>query len=148
MEFLEILQNKKDYLALLLLGDEQEDMIDRYLERGRLFVLRESQTPIAVCVVTVEGEDLLEVKNLAVDPAYQKQGYGRKMLESVAETFRGQYKTIQLGTGDSPLTVPFYEKCGFIRSHIIENFFTDNYDHPIFEAGVQLRHMVYLNKEI
>ena len=27
--------NKKQYLDLLLLADEQESMIDRYLERGR-----------------------------------------------------------------------------------------------------------------
>lgn len=32
-------ENKKDFLELLLLGDEQEDMIDRYLARGELFVL-------------------------------------------------------------------------------------------------------------
>ena len=32
-------ENKKDFLDLLLLGDEQEDMIDRYLARGELFVL-------------------------------------------------------------------------------------------------------------
>ena len=29
-----VLHNKKQYLDLLLLADEQESMIDRYLERG------------------------------------------------------------------------------------------------------------------
>lgn len=29
--------NKKDYLDLLLLADEQENMIDKYLERGIMF---------------------------------------------------------------------------------------------------------------
>ena len=148
MEFFEVKQNKKEYLDLLLLGDEQEDMIDRYLDRGRLFVLMDGQTPVSTCVVTVEGEGLLEVKNLAVDPKRQKQGNGRKMLELVADFFRGQYKTIQLGTGESPLTLPFYEKCGFVQSHRIKNFYTDNYDHPIIEAGVQLVDMVYLKKDI
>ena len=50
------------------------------------------------------------------------------------------------GTGDSPLTIPFYEKCGFVRSHIIPNFFKDNYDHPIVECGLQLSDMVYLKR--
>ena len=68
--------------------------------------------------------------------------------ELVAEHFKGQYKTLQLGTGESPLTLPFYEKCGFVQSHRIKNFYTDNYDHPIIEAGVQLVDMVYLKKEI
>lgn len=31
--------NKKRFLDLLLLADEQEDMIDRYLERGDVFAL-------------------------------------------------------------------------------------------------------------
>jgi len=53
---------------------------------------------------------------------------------------------LQVGTGDSPLTIPFYEKCGFIRSHKIPNFFTDNYNHPIYEGGVQLIDMVYLQR--
>lgn len=30
----------------------------------------------------------------------------------------------------------------------IKNFFTDNYDHPIFECGVQLIDMVYLEKNL
>ena len=63
-----------------------------------------------------------------------------------ADTYRGKFQILQVGTGDSPLTVPFYEKCGFVRSHYIKNFFTDNYDHPIFECGVQLVDMVYLRQ--
>lgn len=67
--------NKKEFLALLLLGDEQEDMIDRYLERGDLFVLRNGEVR-SVCVVTQEGEGVFEIKNLATDARYQGQGYG------------------------------------------------------------------------
>lgn len=46
---------KKRFLALLLLADEQESMIDRYLERGDLFVWFEApERPVAVAVVTCE----------------------------------------------------------------------------------------------
>ena len=48
-------KDKKRYLPLLLLGDEQESMIDRYLERGELYVMEDDQ-PCAVCVVTDEGD--------------------------------------------------------------------------------------------
>ena len=41
MEIYEITDNKKQYLTLLLLADEQEDMIDRYLERGTMYVLED-----------------------------------------------------------------------------------------------------------
>ncbi len=51
-------------------------------------------------------------------------------------------------SGDSPPTIPFYEKCGFVRTHSIKNFFIDNYDHPIFESGVQLIDMIYLQRNL
>lgn len=139
--------DKKRYLDLLLLADEQEDMIDRYLDEGTMYVLEDSGVK-GVCVVTDEGEGLLEIKNIATDPACQGRGYGRKLIDYVADTYRGQFHTLQVGTGDSPSTVPFYEKCGFTRSHVIENFFIDNYDHIIIDGGVQLKDMVYLKRSL
>ena len=147
MQIRQIDENKKRYLELLLLADEQEDMIDRYLETGTMFVLDDGGVK-AVCVVADAGNGELEIKNLATDPTCQRKGYARKLIDHVAQVYKDRYSTLLVGTGDSPLTVPFYEKCGFVRSHILENFFIDNYDHPIFEAGVQLVHMVYLKKEI
>ena len=91
---------------------------------------------------------MLEIKNIAVAPQCQGQGYGRALLRFVEEAYAGRYAVLQVGTGDSPLTLPFYEKCGFARSHIVKNFFTEHYDHPIFEGGVQLVDMVYLRKNL
>lgn len=146
MKIIEVTENKKQYLDLLLLADEQEDMVDRYLDRGRMYVLEDDGVK-AECVVTDEG-GILEIKNIATAPEHQGKGYGKALIEFIAEQYRGQYAVLQVGTGDSPLTVPFYEKCGFVRSHSIPNFFTDNYDHPIFEAGVQLVDMVYLQRRL
>ena len=39
MKIIEITENKKQYLDLLLLADEQETMIDRYLYKGKMYVL-------------------------------------------------------------------------------------------------------------
>ena len=148
MEIVQIKGQKKDYLALLLLADEQESMIDRYLERGEMFAMREGEKTLAVIVVTDEGEGVLEIKNLAVSPDAQKRGYGRAMIDFVARQHAGRYHTLLVGTGDSPFTVPFYEKCGFVRSHAVKDFFAENYDHPIIEGGVLLRDMIYLKKPI
>ena len=139
--------DKKNYLDLLLLGDEQEDMIDRYLQRGTMYALDDGGVK-CVCVVTDEGEGILEIKNIAVLPEAQRMGYGRRMIECLERVYKGKYSVVQAGTGDSPSTVPFYEKCGFVRSHTVPNFFIENYDHPIFEDGVQLVDMVYFRKVI
>ena len=147
MNIFEVKTDQKRYLPLLLLGDEQEDMIDRYLGRGTMYALDDGGVK-AVCVVTDEGGGALELKNLAVSPRCQRRGYGRRMVDFLAETYRGRYTRLLAGTGDSPLTVPFYEACGFRRSHVVPSFFTDHYDHPIFEGGIQLVDMIYLSKPL
>ena len=147
MEIIEVKRDKKKYIGLLLLADEQENMIDRYLERGTMYVLMDNGVK-AVCVITDEGDLTLEIKNIAVEPEYQHNGYGKKLIEFIEENYRKSYKTLKVGTGDSPLTIPFYEKCGFKEMYRVKNFFTDNYDHPIFECGIQLIDMVYFEKEL
>lgn len=147
MEIRQVIEDKKRYLPLLLLADEQEDMIDRYLERGTMYVLDDGGV-VGECVVTGEGDGVLELKSLAVAPEAQGKGYGRALIDFLCRTYRGRFRVLQAGTGDSPLTVPFYERCGFVRSHAVKNFFVDNYDHPIFECGVQLVDMIYLRKKL
>ena len=147
MSVIEILTDKKQYLDLLLLADEQEDMIDRYLSKGRMYILDDDGIKCE-CVVTDEGNGVLEIKNIATVPEYQGKGYAKAMIDFVVNKYKGQYTVVQVGTGDSPLTIPFYEKCGFVYSHSLPNFFIDNYDHPIFENGIQLVDMVYLKRPL
>ena len=75
MNVRQIFQGKDRFLDLLLLGDEQEDMIARYLGRGELFALYDPNLR-GVCVVTDEGAGTFELKNLAVPPKYQRRGAG------------------------------------------------------------------------
>jgi len=147
MKIIEIVENKKQYLDLLLLADEQEDMIDRYLDKGRMFVLDDKGVKCE-CIVTDEGNGILEIKNIATLPEFQRKGYAKALIAFLVEKYSDCYSVLQVGTGDSPLTVPFYENCGFTRSHSIPNFFTDNYDHPIYECGMQLIDMVYFQRPL
>lgn len=148
MEIRQISEDKRDFLPLLLLGDEQEDMILRYLDRGTLLALYDGGALRTAAVVTDEGGGVFELKNLATEPGSQGRGYGRAMVEHIIETCRGRGTRLLVGTGDSPLTVPFYERLGFRESHRVKNFFTDHYDHPIYEAGRRLADMVYLSMEL
>lgn len=143
----EVKENKKQYLDLLLLADEQEDMIDHYLEKGTMYILEDSGIK-AECVVLDVGSGILEIKNIATEPSFHGKGYGKAMIEFIVRKYQGEYSILQVGTGDSPATIPFYEKCGFIRSHSIKNFFVNNYDHPIYDGGVKLTDMIYLQRKI
>lgn len=142
-----IKKNKKDFLDLLLLADEQENMIDKYIERGIMFAIYDNDLR-GVCIVTKEEDRAYEIKNIAIYENFHGQGYGKKLIEYICEYFKGDCDIIYVGIGDSPLTVPFYEKCGFKKSHRIKNFFIENYDNPIYECGKQLIDMIYLKKEV
>ena len=147
MRITEVTENKRRHMDLLLLADEQEDMVERYLDRGTMYLL-EDRGARAVCVVTDEGDGVLEIKNLAVAPDIQRLGYGGQLVRFVRERYAGVYRMLQVGTGESPLTVPFYERCGFRRSHVVKDFFIRHYDHPIYEAGRLLTDMVYFRMDL
>ena len=145
MKIRKVTDNKKAYIDLLLLADEQENMIDRYLERGEMFVLDDHGVK-AECVVTKVADGVYELKNIAVMPDYQRKGYGKRLIEFLFSYYTDCNRML-VGTGDVPSVLGFYKECGFEESHQIENFFTDNYDHPMFEDGTQLVDMVYLKWE-
>ena len=145
MEISKVTGNKKQYLDLLLLADEQEDMVDRYLERGDMFVLDDGGVK-AECVVTREADGVYELKNIAVMPDSRRMGYGRALMDYVF-THYPDLRTLLVGTGDVPSSLGFYKKCGFAESHRVPRFFTDNYIRPIYEDGIQLVDMVYLKRE-
>lgn len=147
MEIREYTGDRRLLMELLLLADEQPQMVERYLNKGKLFILDDDGIK-AECLVTDEGEGVLEIKNIAVLPNFQRKSYGKALIDFLVRMFSGTYSVLQVGTGDSPLSVPFYEKCGFEKHHVIKDFFIENYDHPIIEAGVQLKDMVYLRREM
>ncbi len=143
----QVTDNKKQYLDLLLLADEQESMIDRYLERGDMFVLEDNGVK-AVCVVTDEGGGICDLKNIAVAYDSQRKGYGKKLITHLINHYSEDYTQMIVGTGEVPSAIGFYQSCGFEYSHRIENFFLDNYDHPMIEDGVLLKDMIYLKQNI
>ena len=113
-KIVEIKSNKKRSLQLLLIGDESETMIDRYLQKGNLYVGISNDISIAVCVTLIIDNTTVEIKNLAVRPDFHRCGFGRLMLKHVE--CENPDKSIILGTGETPSTLRFYEKCGFVAT--------------------------------
>ena len=100
------------------------------------------------CALARKRLNLFELKNIATYEEQQGKGYGRALIKYIIDFYKGKYKTMLVGTGDVPTILSFYESCGFKNAYRVKNFFTDNYDHPMFEEGVQLVDMVYLKKEL
>ena len=142
-----VTENKKDFMPLLLLGDERESDIDKYLERGDLFALYDVGLK-SVCSVTDNGGGVLEIQNLATDKRYQRKGYASKLIDHVCGHYKNRYSKIILGTGDVPGILAFYRNCGFTETHRIADYFTEHFDYPIIEENVLLNDKVYLEREL
>ena len=148
MKIKEITENKSRFIDLLLIGDEEESMINKYLEESTLFILYDNDILISVCAVVIKDSDTIEIKNLATYPKYQNKGYASALMDFVCNKYRKEFQYLILGTGENSKTLSFYKKRGFIEYKRIKNFFTENYPHPIYENGVQLTDMIYLKKFI
>lgn len=103
MKIIEVKENKKQYLDLLLLADEQEDMVARYLDNGKMYVLDDNGVRCE-CVITDKENDILEIKNIATVPEYQGKGYAKALIDFIVKEYADKYSVLQVGTGDSPLT--------------------------------------------
>lgn len=145
MEFVEVIENKKNYLELLLIGDEQESMIDGYLDDGRLYVLYD-EVLVGLVVVNDDGDSVIEIKNIEVYPEFRRCGYGSRLIEYVENKYKDDFNTFRLSTGDSPNTKAFYENNGFKEVGREKDYFIHNYDKPIYECGKLLKDMVYMEK--
>ncbi len=146
MEIKRIIENKDGYMDLLLLGDEQETMIKKYLYIGDLFALFDNDLKTVSVVIKVDNETF-EIKNFATYKKYHGKGYGTHMLKFIIDEYKNKCNQLLLGTGDNNKIISYYQKFGFVYSHTIKNFFVDNYDHKMFEDGKQLVDMIYLKLE-
>ena len=139
--------DKTKYMELLLIADEQISMIEKYLYRGDMFALYDNDVK-AICVVTQEQVGIYELKNIVTVPNFQRKGYGQNLIQFIVDYYKNSGSELYVGTGNCPMILSFYERCGFVKSHVVKNFFIDNYDHPMYEDGHQLIDMIYLKRYI
>ena len=142
--------DKTKYMELLLIADDQVSMIEKYLYRGDMFALYDDgdDDVRAICVITQEQAGMFELKNIVTVPKYQRKGYGQKLIAFIVDYYSKSGSELYVGTGDSPAILRFYQKCGFVKSHVVKNFFVDNYDHAMYEDGQQLIDMIYLKRHL
>lgn len=70
MKIREVNKNKKQFISLLLLADEQESMVDRYLEKGTMYVLEDNDVKAHFyridngCIISLNTEKINSVITL------------------------------------------------------------------------------------
>lgn len=152
MDIIKTSESREALLPLLLVGDEQQSVVEQYMHTGDAYVLRSStrKSPVGICLIVPYEEDTqaIEIKNIAIEPDGQGKGYGRYLLEGSVQRYAYTHRRVYVGTGAGGHAEQFYRQLGFVPSHTMEDFFIQHYDHPIYENDVQLKDMIYYVRPI
>lgn len=150
MTDLEIIPTATPPRDLLLLADEYDASVDDYIHRGVCYVARRGDETLGEYVLLHTRPFTAEIVNLAVAPAHQRQGIATALIAHAALTARRMgLRRLEIGTGNSGTgQIALYERCGFRRTGIDRDYFRRYYPQPIFENGIECRHMVRLEMEL
>ena len=135
---------------LLMLADPFKEMIDAYLKHSKIFVAMLNVNVIGVFVLFPLSDTSAEIKNIAVKSEFQGKGVGKLLLDYAIEMARkDNYKSICIGTANSSVgQLYLYQKKGFEITGIIKDFFMKHYPKPIYENGIQSKHMIMLTRKL
>lgn len=133
---------------LLLLADPSKAAIETYLRKSQVFIAEKNKEIIGAIVLCPLTETSAEIKNIAVKPAFQGKGIGKLMIQQILTIAKEKgYQSLCIGTANASIAQLYiYQKLGFEISEIKRNFFIDNYAEPIYENGIQVKHMIVLRR--
>ncbi|GAJ98346.1 N-acetyltransferase [Geomicrobium sp. JCM 19055] len=133
--------------ALLLLADPNLSLVEKYVERGFIYGLRNQDQWVGEYVLLGTGPQTVEIMNVAVREDAQGNGYGEMLVrDAIKRAFSEGYHRIDIATGSTGTQQLYlYQKCGFRMMSIERDYFVEHYDEPIYEHGIQLRDLVRLS---
>ncbi|TZF83255.1 GNAT family N-acetyltransferase [Pedobacter sp. BS3] len=135
---------------LLLLADPSKELVDEYLKQSDIYIARQNGETLGVIVLFLLTTETVEIKNVAVKPELHGQGIGSFLIENAVQVaLLNRQKNICIGTANSSVgQLYLYQKLDFEITGIKRHFFTDNYAEPIYENGIQAKHMLVLTREL
>ena len=141
------IENKEDYIDLLLEADPSKDMIHKYLNDSDVYALKKEEELISIAVILHIDRKTLELKNIVTTERYRNKGYAKTLLKSLCGNYKQKYDRMLVGTTEN--NIPFYVKQGFDKyEKTIKNYFIDNYDKEIWDGDLQCIDMYYYSKDL
>ena len=141
------IENKNDYIDLLLEADPSKASINKYLNDSDVYGLQVEENIVSLAVILHIDNKTLELKNLVTKKEYRGKGYAKKLLKSLCGNYKQKYDKMLVGTSEN--NIPFYVKQGFDKyEKTIKNYFVDNYDEEIWDGDLKCVDMYYYSKEL
>ena len=147
LQIKKIENEKSKYMNILLEADPDEEIVNKYLEYGDMYVGFEENNPVCVIVITKYDDETCELKNIATLPEARGKGYAGSLIKFVFEEYKNKYNKMIVGTTEN--MIPFYVLNGFKKyHHTVKNFFVDNYEEEIWDGDLHCIDMYYYSKEL
>ena len=141
------IENKDEYLDLLLDADPSKTSIYKYLNDSDVYGLQVEENIVSLAVILHIDKNTLELKNLVTKKEYRGKGYAKKLLKSLCGNYKQKYNKMLVGTSEN--NIPFYVKQGFDKyEKTIKNYFVDNYDEEIIDEDLHCIDMYYYSKDL
>jgi ribosomal protein S18 acetylase RimI-like enzyme len=141
---------RERYLSLLLLADESEQQVRSYMQSGELYDFAADGGVGGIVLAIPAADGAVELKAVAVAPALQGQGIGKRMLAAVLDDLRARgARRVVVGTGNAGIgQLAYYQKAGFRLLRIERDFFSParGYPEAMHDNGIRLRDMVWMEQ--
>ena len=141
------IENKEDYIDLLLEADPSRDMIHKYLNDSDVYALKKEDELISIAVILPISRKILELKNIVTRENYRNKGYAKTLLKSLCGNYKQKYDRMLVGTTEN--NIPFYVKQGFDKyEKTVKNFFIDNYNEEIKDGDLICTDKIYYSRNL
>jgi ribosomal protein S18 acetylase RimI-like enzyme len=138
---------------LFALAEDSESELDTYIDAGRVLVAREGDAIVGhVQVTDTEDAAVAEIKNTAVEPAHQRRGIGRALIEAAIGLVReeGRARLVVATAAADVGNLRFYQRLGFRMRSIERDAFTPatGYAPGLLIDDIELRDRVWLDRRL
>ena len=141
------IENKEDYIDLLLEADPSKDMIHKYLNDSDVYAIQKADELISIAVILHIDRKTLELKNIVTKENYRNRGYAKTLLKSLCGNYKQKYDRMLIGTTEN--NIPFFVKQGFDKyEKTVKNFFIDNYKEEITDGNLTCTDLIYYSKDL
>ena len=141
------IENKEDYIGLLLEADPSKASIMKYLQDSDVYGLKLNDEIISLAVILHIDKNTLELKNLVTKSEYRNKGYAKRLLKHLCGNYKQKYSKMIVGTTEN--NIPFYVKQGFDKyEKTIKNYFIDNYEEEIKDGNLICTDLIYYSKDL
>lgn len=148
MRIQQVIEDKEQYLDFLKFNEPGDEEFENKLDTFDLFLLTDDGVIKTVCTVRMSRNKKCEIKRIVTIEEARNQGYGKYMVDYICEQYSDRCNELYVGFGNCGRLLGFFEKCGFINSHILAGYFLKKYKEPVYDNGIQLTDMVYLKRRL